>query len=279
MLMCPYLVVSLQVPNKLLSYSRQNKFSQLLTKNRTGGFGNGQTTFLFNATCSPQILVDSVCKPCPPNSNSLDGISCVEDTPSPNTSNIQNIVAIIIGGVGGGVLLLVVIAIIVVVVVVRARKRHSRLSNFPLKVEEQKTEYRSINLELGSSLDFPKKATTQNGSVQQLETATLLHLIGEGNFGIDNLLTNFLASVYKGVWKSTTVALKKTNLNNIDESLQEANTLMQLQHPNIVQYLGLSKIKDTIYIVMEFCENGSLIEMLRTCKLKDGEKLSMFVVF
>lgn len=58
----------------------------------------------------------------------------------------------------------------------------------------------------------------------------ILGKIGGGNFG----------SVFKGIWHNFTfVALKKSNRDSIYQFKEEANILMQLKHPNIVQVLFL----------------------------------------
>jgi len=84
--------------------------------------------------------------------------------------------------------------------------------------------------------------------------------IGQGNFG----------EVHDGEWLGTRVAIKK--LYFVDDQLmqkyieREMETLTQLAHPNIVQFLGLCMGKD-ICIVMEFVSGGDLRSKLKDNKL------------
>eukprot|EP01118_Nematostelium_gracile_P008225 TRINITY_DN2724_c2_g1_i1.p1 TRINITY_DN2724_c2_g1~~TRINITY_DN2724_c2_g1_i1.p1 ORF type:complete len:359 (-),score=76.06 TRINITY_DN2724_c2_g1_i1:23-1024(-) len=80
--------------------------------------------------------------------------------------------------------------------------------------------------------------------------------IGEGAFG----------TVYEGIWlKSTKVALKKLNDETISTAAAKEVALMsKFRHPNIVSYLGMFQdSRETMYIVTEFLENGSLLDLLR----------------
>lgn len=60
-----------------------------------------------------------------------------------------------------------------------------------------------------------------------------------------------------------TVAVKQIQLGNIPkaelgEIMSEIDLLKNLHHPNIVKYKGSEKTKDYLYIILEYCENGSL---------------------
>ncbi|ETS63963.1 hypothetical protein PaG_02296 [Moesziomyces aphidis] len=79
--------------------------------------------------------------------------------------------------------------------------------------------------------------------------------LGRGAFG----------SVYRGLnWMNgETVAVKQIQLGNIPKSelgeiMSEIDLLKNLHHPNIVKYKGSEKTKDYLYIILEYCENGSL---------------------
>lgn len=84
----------------------------------------------------------------------------------------------------------------------------------------------------------------------------LLHLVGQ--FG----------KVYLGIWNETTsVALKciKGEAFQRNSGLQSEITLLsRLQHPNIIQYLGLFVDDAEVpYIVTEYMDEGSLLDYLR----------------
>lgn len=76
--------------------------------------------------------------------------------------------------------------------------------------------------------------------------------IGKGNFG----------EVYKGTYLGTDVAIKR--LFFVDDDFmqkyieREMDTLTQLNHPNIVQLMGLCIGMDDLYIITEFVKGGNL---------------------
>lgn len=79
--------------------------------------------------------------------------------------------------------------------------------------------------------------------------------LGRGAFG----------SVYRALKWSTgeTVAIKQVRLADLPKSelnviMQEIDLLKNLHHPNIVKYHGFVKTVENLYIILEYCENGSL---------------------
>ncbi|KAJ3814466.1 hypothetical protein F5876DRAFT_32857, partial [Lentinula aff. lateritia] len=82
--------------------------------------------------------------------------------------------------------------------------------------------------------------------------------LGKGAFG----------QVYRALNWATgeTVAIKQISLNNIPASelssiMSEISLLKNLRHPNIVKYKGFVKTRMHLYIILEFCENGSLSQI------------------
>ena len=60
-----------------------------------------------------------------------------------------------------------------------------------------------------------------------------------------------------------TVAIKQIRLTDLPKAelnviMQEIDLLKHLHHPNIVKYLDSVKSVDSLYIILEYCENGSL---------------------
>jgi serine/threonine protein kinase len=90
--------------------------------------------------------------------------------------------------------------------------------------------------------------------------------VAEGAFG----------KVYRGRWGGQTVALKRIDFANAaknfmtsDEAIKEAmqwevSCLSTVSHPNVVQFYGLYQDRNEgyLYLVMEFCEGGTLQEAL-----------------
>ncbi|RIA87643.1 hypothetical protein C1645_274831 [Glomus cerebriforme] len=93
------------------------------------------------------------------------------------------------------------------------------------------------------------------GSNQTISTYQLGECIGKGAFG----------SVYRALnWETgEAVAVKQVKISNIPKSelnfiMTEIDLLKNLNHQNIVQYKGRHKEKEYLYIILEYCENGSL---------------------
>ena len=95
-------------------------------------------------------------------------------------------------------------------------------------------------------------------------------IIGYGSF----------SKVYKGsdVTTKEPVAIKVlNNFHNIDKFVYEAAIAAKMDHPNICQLLGINTVRR--YIAFEYCENGTLSDVLYSKRLSgDGdrfEKLDM----
>ncbi|KAF8505364.1 hypothetical protein BU17DRAFT_101047 [Hysterangium stoloniferum] len=83
----------------------------------------------------------------------------------------------------------------------------------------------------------------------------LMDSLGKGAFG----------QVYRALNWTTgeTVAVKQIQLSNIPRGelgdiMSEIDLLKNLNHANIVKYKGFVKTREYLYIILEFCENGSL---------------------
>lgn len=87
---------------------------------------------------------------------------------------------------------------------------------------------------------------------------------GSGGFG----------AVYLGLFRGTLVAIKQLYHNN-DKATEyipieeEAVTLVNLRHPNVVLFMGFVHEPDKLWIVTEYCSRGSLRDFL------DGETLHL----
>jgi len=85
-------------------------------------------------------------------------------------------------------------------------------------------------------------------------------MVGKGAFG----------SVYRGLNLETgaTVAIKTFNTVNVpEEELSSIETeirlLEKLNHSNIVKYMGTMRTENTMNIILEFVESGSLQGLMR----------------
>lgn len=91
--------------------------------------------------------------------------------------------------------------------------------------------------------------------VAELKDYQLGDCLGKGAFG----------SVYRALNWGTgeTVAVKQIKLADLPKSelrviMLEIDLLKNLDHPNIVKYQGSVKTPETLNIILEYCENGSL---------------------
>ncbi|KAG8365759.1 hypothetical protein BUALT_Bualt17G0005300 [Buddleja alternifolia] len=80
--------------------------------------------------------------------------------------------------------------------------------------------------------------------------------IGKGAYG----------RVYKGLdlENGDFVAIKQVSLENISQD--DLNIIMNLNHKNIVKYLGSLKTKTHLHIILEYVENGSLANIIKPNK-------------
>jgi serine/threonine protein kinase len=108
------------------------------------------------------------------------------------------------------------------------------------------------SLSVGRSL--PRTTHTQTMDDANIEQQ-LGDCLGKGAFG----------SVYRALNWSTgeTVAIKQVRLTDLPKSelnviMQEIDLLKNLHHANIVKYQGFVKTAESLYIILEYCENGSL---------------------
>ncbi|XP_042491275.1 MAP3K epsilon protein kinase 1-like [Macadamia integrifolia] len=81
------------------------------------------------------------------------------------------------------------------------------------------------------------------------------------------------ARVYKGLdlENGDFVAIKQVSLENIAQEdlnviMQEIDLLKNLNHKNIVKYLGSLKTKTHLHIILEYVENGSLANIIKPNK-------------
>lgn len=97
-------------------------------------------------------------------------------------------------------------------------------------------------------------------------TFEILNKLGEGSFGC----------VYKAIHKLTnqTVALKQLSidLKHLEETIEEVAILQQCNCSTIVAYYGSYIIENELWIVMEYCEGGSVSAALKILERNLNER-------
>ncbi|KAM8972925.1 tyrosine-protein kinase ITK/TSK isoform 2-T2 [Pelodytes ibericus] len=99
---------------------------------------------------------------------------------------------------------------------------------------------------------------------------TFLQEIGSGQFGV----------VYAAYWQGTRkVAVKmiKEGMMSEEDFVEEAQVLMKLSHPKLVQFLGVCTQQRPLFLVFEFMQHGCLNDYLRSHRgtLSRGTSLEM----
>ncbi len=77
------------------------------------------------------------------------------------------------------------------------------------------------------------------------ENLKLVKRIAHGGFG----------TVYRGMWQNQVVAAKQVGQ---EDGQWEVKFLSKLDHPNIVKLHGVTETEVDLYIILEFCDGGSL---------------------
>ncbi len=91
----------------------------------------------------------------------------------------------------------------------------------------------------------------------KMEEIDLLQPIGAGSYG----------EVYKAVVRGRVVAVKKLHVKSlkaeqVEAFCLEAALMCQLEHPNIVGFVGAVTEPSSLCIITEFCQRGSLADLL-----------------
>lgn len=103
------------------------------------------------------------------------------------------------------------------------------------------------------------------------------HFVRSGMFG----------DVYTGVNMETgdLLAVKEIKLQDsrtfrstVDQIHNEMTVLERLNHPNVVTYYGVEVHREKVYIFMEFCQGGSLADLLAHGRIEDENVLKVYVV-
>ncbi|CAL1539137.1 unnamed protein product, partial [Lymnaea stagnalis] len=99
---------------------------------------------------------------------------------------------------------------------------------------------------------------------------TIEHVIGEGEFGQVVRAQAFMLNGQEG---NTVVAVKmlKPDASGTEyqDLVSEFQLLKEVDHPNVIKLLGVCTQKGPLYVIVEYCELGSLRSFLRGAKLRN----------
>ncbi|WVF69329.1 hypothetical protein IAT40_004105 [Kwoniella sp. CBS 6097] len=85
-------------------------------------------------------------------------------------------------------------------------------------------------------------------------------ILGRGASGSVYRALNFLTGETVAIKSISLLSLPPSSLPDI---MSEIDLLKNLNHPNIVKYKGFARDKENLFIVLEYCENGSLQTILK----------------
>nr|ODO01011.1 STE/STE11/CDC15 protein kinase [Cryptococcus depauperatus CBS 7855] len=97
-------------------------------------------------------------------------------------------------------------------------------------------------------------------SAVSLSNYQLGDLLGRGASGNVYRALNFLTGETVAIKSISLLSLPPSSLNDI---MSEIDLLKNLNHANIVKYKGFVRDKENLFIVLEYCENGSLQTILK----------------
>ncbi|KAI9653493.1 MAG: hypothetical protein M1829_001286 [Trizodia sp. TS-e1964] len=112
----------------------------------------------------------------------------------------------------------------------------------------------------------PKPASNPEGKAGRNAQKAAKDVAGLNDYQLGDCLgKGAFGSVYRALNWGTgeTVAVKQVKLVDLPKSelaviMLEIDLLKNLNHPNIVKYHGFVKSAESLYIILEYCENGSL---------------------
>ncbi|MBL7112830.1 MAG: protein kinase [Bacteroidales bacterium] len=101
-----------------------------------------------------------------------------------------------------------------------------------------------------------------------------ISMLGNGGFGIVVLAEHYIDKQKYAIKK-----LLKDNPDEQDNLLKEIQALASLNHPNIIHYKTSFKESGSLFLVMEYCKNGTLLDMIHAKgTLEINECVKLFLI-
>jgi len=172
----------------------------------------------------------------------------------------------IIIGIGIAVIALVIIGLAIFLFLFRRRSKRQQYKLNEEAIGNQSTLLSNNNSNVYKQIPArTSEIDTKDPYIISWSKLKVMKQIGEGAFG----------SVYLGEYNKTEVAIKQltkkeVNEEDIEEFNKEAELMKSLPvHPNVVLFRGITLPPDPISIVTDFCEGGSLSDLLEKEKKID----------
>ena len=92
-------------------------------------------------------------------------------------------------------------------------------------------------------------------------------------FRVDGKIgSGITAEVFRGTWRGTAVAIKQIKLGGklnpkiVEAFKRELTVMVRCRHPNLVLFMGAATLVPPIRLISEFCEGGTLFDLLHNRK-------------
>ncbi|KAL0478522.1 hypothetical protein AKO1_004395 [Acrasis kona] len=99
--------------------------------------------------------------------------------------------------------------------------------------------------------------------------------LGRGAYGVVYEAMNVETGKFMAVKKIQIKSKQRDKL--IQETMQEIKVMKQLKHENIVQYLGVDRDQDTLYIFLELVAGGSIASLLGVFKMFHESVVRLYI--
>lgn len=95
--------------------------------------------------------------------------------------------------------------------------------------------------------------------------------VAQLRFAPDIIEDKGVSFTQKGTWNGRPISIKafrfpEMSRQMVDELVTDLVEFSSLDHPNIVQFLGISRVESTVYQITEFLPRGSLFDVIRQSK-------------
>lgn len=114
-------------------------------------------------------------------------------------------------------------------------------------------------LDVASSKSTSKTKSSSSMREQQIKQYKLLKTIGKGNFARVMLARHLPTGIEVAI---KIIDKTQLNSNSLEKLFREVSIMKLLNHPNIVKLFEVIETEKTLYLVMEYINNGEVFEYL-----------------